>query len=322
MELNTNLPLHPAPELDHPNSALPDHASAETEDELIASIDRKFRAGVEAHVSAGIDLIKLKKVVLGRFTGVVHRRGWNLDYAEKLMAIGRTFPDSATLRSLPSSWTTLHLLARLPKNLRESWIADGTIHPKTTYRGAEALLRKARGLNDRGGRGDDADAGGREQAQDAGHSEDHEDHDGEDHGEVVNQAEVRGDGGHGQQAEGGDAVRADVGPNSQGEIDRKLARLEELERQASFWDAQRVGLERRLQDLEAKLDETNVPCQRRLFRQALESLQRAELSDISEKEKRFHRNSALTDLIGFVHAAARDGLGLHRFDVFCRQETH
>jgi hypothetical protein len=70
------------------------------------------------------------------------------------------------------------------------------------------------------------------------------------------------------------------------------------------------------------LDETQIPHQRRLFRQALRSLQKAEASDIHEKEKRSLRTSATTDFVELVRSAARDGLGLNRFDIICRPETH
>jgi hypothetical protein len=56
--------------------------------------------------------------------------------------------------------------------------------------------------------------------------------------------------------------------------------------------------------------------------QAVRALQKAELPTKVEKEKRSLRQSALTDLIGFVQAAARDGLKPERFDLFYRPVVH
>ena len=225
---------------------------------------------------------------------------------------------------MPSNWTTLYVLTRLPPKTRENWIADRTISPRLTHRAAEALVRKARQSNSNGRSGEAEDHGG-------------------DGGELGEQHDVGGDGDRGEDCSGDahceshdedrgaedepaagapTAVANDVGENSEGEVARKLARANELEREARCWEIRRVGYESEIEELKAKLDETSVRHQRRLFRQVLEAMGKSEAANIPAKEKRAFHNGVIIDLTEFVRSAARDGLSLTRFDLYCRPEQH
>src|SRR5262249_6868528 len=149
--------------------------------------------------------------------------------------------------------------------------------------------------------------------RDVGHDEGHDD--------VVGHAEDRDDTvSHAERHGGEDHTRNDVGPDSREEVSRKLARFEELEREVRRWSFEKQGWESENEELKAKLDETSVRHQRRLFRQVMDAMQKAETSDIPVKEKRSLHNSAIIDLTEFVRSATRDGLSLNRFDVYCRPE--
>jgi hypothetical protein len=277
-------------------------------------------AGVKKLAEAKKALRKSK----GSFLRLLEKLGQDEDKVERLFIIAKhpVLSDSALARNLPLGWTTLFALAKIPPNTLLGFITDGTVNPNLTRREAEALANKVRGSNSNGGRGGGGGGGGSDANEPAG--------------EPVGEAEEGRGKGHGNEADGvvdgqgetGNApavqgtAREDIGENSQSEIDRKLARLEELEREKRQWEIRRHGYQSEVEELKAKLDETNVPHQRRLFRQALCSLQKAESSDINEKEKRSLRASATTDFVEFVRSATRDGLGLNRFDIICRSETH
>jgi hypothetical protein len=119
------------------------------------------------------------------------------------------------------------------------------------------------------------------------------------------------------------AQEEEIGPNSRGEIERKLARLEELEREKAQWEIRRHGYEREVEELKAKLGpETDIRSQRRLFQQALRMLQKSETPHMPEKEKRSLVNRATTDLIELVRSVVRDGLQVERLDLIYRSEAH
>src|SRR5262249_23072127 len=132
---------------------------------------------------------------------------------------------------------------------------------------------------DHGADGDDGDGGDHSECHGAGGADDdegreHHDLNEEDDGEQQEPAETSCN---------TLVTQDDVGSNSRSEIERKLARGEELEREAGLWAIQKSGFESEIDELRARLDETQIPHQRRLFRQALRSLQKAEASDIHEK---------------------------------------
>jgi hypothetical protein len=254
------------------------------------TIRRDLVAGTASFISAGRKLIKAKQALEETNESFTHlvtvELGYDLDTAERWMTIARhpVLSDSATVAdSLPTSWTTLYALSQIPPELLRQYIADGTVHPGLTYRAAVQLKN---GSSDRSA---DADGGG-------------------DPGD-----DLGGDRRHG----------ADFGPDSQGEIERKLARLEELEHETRRQAIQLAGYESEVQELKTKLGpETPIRSQRRLFLQALRTLQKSEVPGTLEKEQRALKQSAVTDFVELVRSAVRDGLKPERFDLFYRPELH
>jgi hypothetical protein len=113
------------------------------------------------------------------------------------------------------------------------------------------------------------------------------------------------------------------GPDSQLEIERKLTRLEELERERQIHESQRIGWESEVAELKAKLaPETPIHHQQRLFRQAIRALQKAETAGTLEKERRSLKGHAALDLVELVRSAIRDGLNPDRLDLVYRPELH
>jgi hypothetical protein len=287
-----------------------------TEEEWADSIRSDLTAGATHYISAGRKLLEAKKELKkhgGSFINLVEvKLGWNLDTAEKWIAIAGNpvLADSATLRNLPTSWTTLYALSRLPPKMLEQCIKDGTIHPGLTCKAATALAKKARGSNS------DSTETGLSTETTASAGADQKVHDvptvsGSDIPTTYDQAIQAA------------AQKEEIGPNSRGEIERKLARLEELERKKAQLEIQRHGYEREVEELKAKLPpETDIHCQRRLFQRALRALQKSETPHTPETEKRSLANSAMTDLTELVRSAMRDGLRVERLDLIYRPEVH
>lgn len=276
--------------------------------------------------------LKGSKGSKGSFTLLVEGLGMDLGKAERLMVIARhpVLSNSAHAPILPLNWMTQYTLAKISPGALAQLIADERMHPGLERKEAERMVEQARGQNstngsgggahteDHGADGDDGDGGD--------HSECHGASDDDDEGRDHHDLNEEDDGEQQEPAETSCntlVTQDDVGSNSRSEIERKLARGEELEREAGLWAIQKSGFESEIDELRARLDETQIPHQRRLFRQALRPLQKAEASDIHEKEKRRSlRTSATTDFVELVRSAARDGLGLNRFDIICRPETH
>jgi hypothetical protein len=297
-----------------------------------------------AYISAGRKFIQAKAAFKKTKTNesfthlVTDLLGHDLGTVERWMKIARhpVLSESANLPILPTAWTTLYTLSQIPPKLLRKYIADGVIHPRLSGKAATALLR--RGAN--GGR--NSDGGG-----DTGlHHDEHRDgdvgydhdgrRDGDDHAHGRGGDHGGDDGDHGGDRgrdHGGDHQRADtgntpatdivIGPDSPGEIARKLARLEELERETRRQAIQLAGSESENEELKAKLGpETPIRAQQRLFQQALRSLQKAEVSGTLEKDRRFLRESATTDFVELVRSAIRDGLKPERLDLIYRPELH
>jgi hypothetical protein len=291
-----------------------------TEEQWAEVIRPDLAMGTASYISAGRKLIQAKKDLKkhgGSFIDLVEvKLGWNLDMAEKWMAIARNpvLTDSATLRNLPTSWTTLYALSRLPLKVLERCITDGTIHPQLTCKVAAALARKARGSNSDGASFTTETGLSTETAPTAGADQKAK------HVPTVSGSDIpvtQDQSGHAA------AQEEEIGPNSRGEIERKLARLEELEREKAQWEIQRDGFEREVEELKAKLaPETDIRCQRRLFQRALRALQKSETPYTPDKEKRSLANSATSDLIELVRSAVRDGLRVEWLDLIYRPEVH
>jgi hypothetical protein len=291
-----------------------------TEEEWADSIRSDLTAGEAHYISAGHKLIQAKKDLKkhgGSFINLVEvKLGWNLDTAEKWMAIAGNpvLSDSATLRNLPTSWTTLYALSRLPPKMLEQCIKDGTIHPQLTCKVATVLARNARGSNSDGASSTTETGLSTETASTAAAEQKAQDV------PTICGSDIPAT--HDQAIQAA-AQKEEIGPNSRGEIERKLARLEELEREQAQWEIQRHGYEREVEELKAKLGpETDIPCQRRLFQSALRALQKSETPHTPETEKRSLAKSVMTDLIELVRSAVRDGLRVEQLDLVYRPEVH
>jgi hypothetical protein len=290
-----------------------------TEEEWAEAIRHDLATGTASYINAGRKFIQAKKALKKTNGSFIHLvtvlLGYDLDTAERWMEIARhpVLSDSATLRNLPTAWTTLYQLSHVPPKLLLKYIADGTVHPQLTCRAAAQLLKS--GSN--GGHDPDDDAAGDGDA-DRGRGGDH----GGDHQHVDDQENHDADpAGNVPAAES--VADNSIGPNSQGEIERKLARLKELERETRRQAIRLAGYESEIQALNAKLGpETPIRSQRKLFQQALRALQKSEIPGTLEKEVRFLKQSATTDLVELIRSAVRDGLKPERFDLVYRPELH
>jgi hypothetical protein len=285
---------------------------------------------VQSNVSAiagAKKLIAAKKALKrgkGSFRGLVEALGMDLDKAERLMVIARhpVLSDSAHARILPLSWMTLFTLAKIPPETLAQLIADGKVHSELERKAAERLVERVRKQNSTNGGGgetraesrsggDGDDGGGHGEQLDAG---------GNDEGGVRDLGE---DNRKQPPETGNPPIAQDIGFNSKDEVDRKLARLDELERERRQWEIQRCGYESQVQELQAKLGpEVNLRHPRKLFRRALETLQKSDAPKLLEKDRRALVNSAVIDLVELVRSLTRDGLKLDRLDLFCRPEQH
>jgi hypothetical protein len=278
--------------------------SPETEEEWAEAIRHDLATGIASYINAGRKFIQAKTALKKTNGSFIHLvtvlLGYDLDTAERWMEIARhpVLSDSATLRNLPTAWTTLYQLSHVPPKLLLKYIADGTVHPQLTCRAAAQLLKG--GSN--GGRNPDDDAAGDGDA-DRGRGGDH----GGDHQRVDDRKNHDADpAGNVPAAE---ITNNTIGPNSQGELERKLARLEELERETRRQAIQLVGYESEVQELKAKLGpETPIRSQRKLFQQALRALQKSEVPGTLAKEIRFLKQSATTGLVELVRSAVNGSI--------------
>ena len=271
-------------------------------------------------------LIEAKKALRrsrGSFRALVEALGMDLDKAERLMVIARhpVLSDSAHARNLPLSWMTQFTLAKISAEVLAQLIADGTVHPELERKEAERMVERVRQRNSTNGGGGETRTESRGGDDGGGHGEQHDDAGGNDEG--GDHRDLGEDNREQPPEPGNSPIAQDVGPDSKSEVDRKLARLEELERERRQWEFQRCGYEREVKELQAKLGpEANLRHPRRLFRRALETLQKSEAPKLLEKDRRALVNSAVTDLVELTRSLARDGLKIERLDLFCRPELH
>jgi hypothetical protein len=144
--LDTNNP--PAvSEQDDRSTELTRIASPRTEEEWAEVIRPDLAAGAAFYIGAGRKFLQAKAALKKTNGSFVHLvtvlLGCDLDTVERWMEIARhpVISDSATSRNLPTAWTTLHQLARIPPELLFKYIADGSVHPQLTYSGAVSLSR-------------------------------------------------------------------------------------------------------------------------------------------------------------------------------------
>jgi hypothetical protein len=308
-------------------------AALSPEEDWFEQIRPDFTQGNVSIIAGAAKLIEAKKALKknkGSFVRLVERLDLDLDKAERLMKIARhpVLRDSAHARNLPLSWMTLYTLAALPPKALEDFIADGTVHPRLERKQAERLVQKVRGSNSNGARdqGRDGDRGtdhGGDHVHDHVHGGDRDGDPGGDHDTDSDRqgcAEQNVDRTRATQTV---AQNSAIGPDSRSELDRKWARLEELERETRRQEIQRAGYESEIEELKAKLGpEIPIRPQQRLFQQAMRALEKSDAPGMLEKESRFLKQSAVTDLIELVRSAVRDGLKPDRFDLFYRPEPH
>jgi hypothetical protein len=277
-------------------------------DEWAEIIRPHFSQGNASLIAGALKLIEAKKDLKkthGSFIELVtNKLGLDLDTAERWMTIARNpvLSNSAHARNLPLSWMTLYTLSKLPPKVLEGFIEDGTVTPDTGRKDAERLVKRVRTphtvIERLSAAADVVDAVCAPQPQPSAAKT--------------------------QEATATDNVGQDVcGPDSRGEIERKLARLEELEHKTRRQEIQIDGYESEVGELKGKLaPETNIDPQRRLFRQAMRALAKAETADALEKERRSLTQHATANFVEIVRSAVRDGLRVDRLDLVYRPEVH
>jgi hypothetical protein len=224
-----------------------------------------FIAGAKKLITAKADMKGVKGC---SFIRLVEKLGMDLSTAERLMKIARhpVLGDSAHAPNLPVSWMVLYTLAALSAETLEQFIADGTVHPGLERKQAECLVRKARESNSNGGGvcGDDRDDDRGDTHDDDGG--DAHDRDGGDAGGDTGDGDVNIDSCAGAEPKTEDASPTQpatrditVGPDSPGEIQRKLARLEELERENRRQAIQLTGYESEIEEMKAAAAQTPKP---------------------------------------------------------------
>jgi hypothetical protein len=129
--------------------------SFRTEEEWAVIIRPDLEQETAAHISAGRKLIEAKsdlKARNGSFLRLLDLLGYNEDKAERSMAIARhpVLSDSATLRNLPTSGTTLYQLSRIKPELLSELVANGTVHSRLTHEAAKGLRKTLRDRCDDG----------------------------------------------------------------------------------------------------------------------------------------------------------------------------
>lgn len=120
-------------------SLVPDHQT------VLSLEERRVRiiAHVEqAAIHVGEELLAAKAEHPGRFMAWVEAElPFGIDKAERLMAITRAFrtADQETLKALPSAYSALFELSRMPTDRLNEAIANGSVTPATTVRAARDM---------------------------------------------------------------------------------------------------------------------------------------------------------------------------------------
>lgn len=97
----------------------------------------------DASLLVGEELIAAKAEHPGTFVAwVTDELPFGIDKAERLMAITRSFhnADEETRLALPSSYSALYELSRMPTDRLKTHIANGDVGPGTTTREARSMV--------------------------------------------------------------------------------------------------------------------------------------------------------------------------------------
>jgi len=288
-----------------------------SDDELVEGAHQMLRVGMVGHIAAGRFFIAMKERFRGRFLEIVKMKfEQSPDVIEAMMAIAREFPDPNTWASLPSCWTTLERLTRIPQDLRERWRCSGIIHPRLTHEEAKELVRRAKlgNLDDDGG-----DQGG---DRDDGHSSDQDgDRGGDDRGDAKQDGDARSKPGTDIQLTdqvGGAGADSNEVERLKAHIEELEAYIERLEAEAEHSEGENELLKRRNAELEAMTGFDVGRNQRSLLSHAIETAQEAiETKDDSNERRRLQMNVG-TYILDIVRSAERDGLDVERFDLAYR----
>src|SRR6516165_12338325 len=90
-----------------------------SDDELIDETHRVLRGRKTFSMAAGHYFLAQKERFQGKFLEIVEMKfDESIDTIEAWMAITKAFPDPKTWKLLPSAWSTLVILARIPEPLR------------------------------------------------------------------------------------------------------------------------------------------------------------------------------------------------------------
>jgi hypothetical protein len=280
-----------------------------SDDDLIDRIQRELTAGTAHYILAGRDFIELKDRLRGRFIEVVELKfDMSIDVIEIWMNIARAFPDPARWQFLPSAYTTLNMLTRIPQETRDLWIDEEKINRRTTWARAKDLVEECQTLAeiDRDDDGDDdardADAGGNDHQDDGDHSEQRAD----------------------TQPTDQTVTRENIGADSN-EVERLKAHIEDLEAyierleaEAEHSESENELLKRRNAELEAMIGFDVGRNQRSILSHAIETAQEAIKSKDDSNERRRLQADAGAYVLDIVRTARRDGLDVERFDLAYR----
>ena len=114
---------------------------------MISQLRRAQRGFLEivehAAIDVGWELIGAKREHPGRFMEWVARElPFGIDKAERIMAVTKAFAttDPEVQRALPSAWTTLFELSRLPIETVQLGVASGDVNPTMTRADARQLV--------------------------------------------------------------------------------------------------------------------------------------------------------------------------------------
>lgn len=102
----------------------------------------------DASIQIGLELILAKEQHTGRFVRWVEEElPFGLDRAERLMSIARAFStvDPAMKSMLPSAWTALYELTKVPPRALTRAIDLGEVHPAMTVADARRYVAEQKG---------------------------------------------------------------------------------------------------------------------------------------------------------------------------------
>jgi len=292
-----------------------------SDDELIERIHKTESAGTALYVYAGRMYIELKRRHPGRFTEIIKLQfDHTLDEVEDLMFIAREFPDSSQWRRLPAHKTTLRILARIPREIRDQWIREDKIDVNVTKVIAKELVLEARAESIHGDDGDGCDDSG----GDGGH--DDVEQDSGDHPEPRTDA---------QPASQVDVARRNTDTGRDAELERMEAHVEEVQAYNEQLKAENEQLKaektcnereidtlrKRVAELTAAAGLNDIPIwhQRRQFSYALETAEEADKSK-NKLEREQLQKDAGRYVLEIIQSARRDQLDVGLIDLVYRTE--